>query len=187
MNEIIYNNDKSILNTVKEICLKTLKPHDFAIDMTIGNGFDTLFLSNILTKGIVFGFDIQKKAITNTNNLLKENNKNNYKLFLESHENINQTLKKYTHQIKLILFNLGYLPKGDKTIMTNHKTTLNALKNSFEMLKENGIILIVCYPHEEGQLETKEIKKYLNKYQIPYKEHHNTQNNYSPFLIEINN
>lgn len=186
MHNIIYTNDRSILTKVQEICNKKLKEEDFVIDMTIGNGYDTLFLSNIVTKGIVFGFDIQQEAIENTSNLLKENNKNNYQLFLESHENVNKTLSNYQNKIKLILFNLGYLPKGNKRIMTNRITTLNALKNSFKMLKKNGVILIVFYPHEEGKKEAEVIKFYLTKNKINYREFHNTENEDAPFLIEIN-
>lgn len=185
MHNIIYTNERSILTKVKEICTHTLKEDDFAIDMTIGNGFDTLFLSNIVTKGIVFGFDIQQDAIDNTNNLLKENNKNNYQLFLESHENINKTLASYQNKIKLILFNLGYLPKGNKKIMTNHTTTLNALKSSLKMVREDGIILMVFYPHEEGKKEAEIIKSYLKNNNINYTEYHNTNNENAPFLIEI--
>ena len=186
MNNIIYINERSILTKVKEICEEYIKDTDYVIDMTIGNGFDTLTLCNITSKGMVFGFDIQKDAINNTNNLLKSNNLDNYKLFLESHENINIKLKDYQNKIKLILFNLGYLPKGDKTIMTNHQSTLKALINSFNMLKDDGLILIVFYPHEEGKMEAKTVKNYLQKENINYTEYHNTNNINAPYLLVIN-
>lgn len=185
MKEKILVNEKSILSVVKQICLKTLTSKDFAVDMTIGNGFDTLFLASIITEGMVFGFDIQQIALNNTTNLLEKNQITNYKLFLENHENINQTLVSYKEKIKIILFNLGYLPKGDKKITTNHNSTLRALQNSFEMLKKDGLILIVFYPHEEGKKEAKVIEKYLTKETIKYKEYHNTENKEAPFLITI--
>ena len=31
-------------------------------------------------------------------------------------------LKEYENKISLVLFNLGYLPNGNKNIMTNYKT-----------------------------------------------------------------
>ena len=177
--------NRSILNKVKQLIETNLKPNDLAVDMTIGNGNDTLFLCNKLNKGHVFGFDIQDIAINNTKKLLEENNINNYTLFNTSHENINEILNQYINKISLILFNLGYLPNGDKSITTNHKSTLNALKNSFKMLNNKGIILIVVYPHKEGKIEEKEIINYLNQNNIKYNTYHNTDNINAPYLIEI--
>ena len=106
MKEIIYINESSILNKVKEICLNTLKEDDYAIDMTVGNGLDSLFLCNILKRGKVFGFDIQQIAIENTTKLLNEHKKKNFQIFLESHENVFKTLQDYQNKISIILFNL---------------------------------------------------------------------------------
>lgn len=177
--------NRSILNRVKQIAENILKPNDSVIDMTIGNGNDTLFLCNLVNKGHVFGFDIQEKAVSNTRKLLKENNLTNYSLFNESHENIDIILKDYKNKISLILFNLGYLPGGNKNIITNHISTLNALKKALNMLNNKGIILIVLYPHEEGKKEEEIIKGYLTKNKINYNKYHNTDNTKAPFLIEI--
>lgn len=177
--------NRSILNKVKQLIENNLKPNDLVIDMTVGNGNDTLFLCNIVNKGHVFGFDIQEKAISNTKKLLKENNISNYSLFNETHENIDIILKEYKNKISLILFNLGYLPGSDKSITTNHISTLNALKKALNMLNNKGIILIVLYPHEEGRKEEIEIKKFLEKDNINYNEYHNTDNINVPYLIEI--
>lgn len=185
MNQIIYINERSILTKVKDICQENIQPSDYVVDMTVGNGNDTLTLCKLTANGMVFGFDIQKSAIINTTTLLKDNNLNNYKLFLESHENINIRLKSYKNKIKLILFNLGYLPKGDKNIITNHKSTLNALINSLNMLKNDGLILLVFFPHEEGQKEAITIKNYLKSKNINYTEYHNTENINAPFLTVI--
>ena len=56
--------NRSILNMVKKICNENITKNDYVVDMTIGNGNDTLFLANISKK--VFGFDIQDIAIKNT-------------------------------------------------------------------------------------------------------------------------
>ena len=47
-----------------------------------------------------------------------------------------------------------------------------AIKNSFEMLNNKGIILAVIYPHEEGKKEGTCIKKYLEDNNINYNEYH---------------
>lgn len=183
MKFILDENYHSILDYVKDFCKSFITKNDIVVDMTIGNGNDTLFLSSLAK--FVYGFDIQKDALANTTNLLKKYNITNYKLFLESHENINVVLKDYKNKISLILFNLGYLPGGDKSIITNKKSTLNALKKSIKILKENGKILIACYPHEEGVLESNAIKSYLETNNIAYQEFHNTKNEHAPFLIII--
>ena len=176
--------NKSILNYVKRRIDYYVKQNDLVVDATIGNGFDTLYLCNLTPKGKVFGFDIQDEAIANTKKLLE--NKNNYKLFKVSHENINTVLKDYNGKISLVLFNLGYLPNGNKKITTKVDSTIKAIQNSFELLNHKGVILVTIYPgHQEGLKESIEIKKLLKKNEYKYKEYHNTDNKIAPYLIEI--
>ena len=54
------------------------------------------------------------------------------------------------------------------------------------MLNNKGIILVVCYPHEEGKKESKTLLKYLDDNKITYKIYKNTDNINAPFLIKIN-
>lgn len=175
--------NRSILNMVKKICLENISCYDYVIDMTVGNGFDTLFLANISKK--VFGFDIQSKAINITRNLLNKENITNYELINTSHEFVDTVLNKYLHKIKLILFNLGYLPGGDKSITTKSDTTLKALINARNMLTKDGLILIVFYPHEEGKKESKVVLDYLDKFNIKYNVYKNTPNENAPYLVVI--
>lgn len=175
--------NRSILNLVKKICEEKLTIDDYAIDATIGNGHDTLHLASI--SKFVFGFDIQEQAIRNTTNLLKDNNITNYKLFKISHDKMDIVLKDYKKKIKLILFNLGYLPCGDKSIMTNHETTLKALKKSMNLLEEDGLILIVFYPHSEGKMEASHVFQYLRINKIKYQVYKNTTNKDAPYLVVI--
>lgn len=175
--------NRSILNMVKKICEEHVNNNDYVVDMTVGNGNDTLFLTKISKK--VFGFDVQKIAIDNTTKLLKENNANNYELFNISHDNIDEVLNKYKHSIKLILFNLGYLPCGDKSITTMHETTLRAVRKSIDMINNEGLILIVFYPHDEGKKEASTVIDYLDKNNINYKIYKNTPNKEAPYLVVI--
>ena len=175
--------NKSILNRVNLICEKLLKKEDIVIDATCGNGFDTLMLSKICKK--VFAFDIQENAINKTKELLFKNAVENVELINDSHEYIYKHLKEYKNKISLVLFNLGYLPNGNKNIMTNYKTTLIAIKEALKLLNNKGIILVTCYPHEEGKKESNEIIKYLESNNINYKIYKNTDNINAPFLIKI--
>ena len=174
--------NRSILNKVKQICENNLKPNDKVIDMTVGNGNDTLFLSNLVNKGFIYGFDIQEKAINNTKRLLDDNNVNNYRLINDSHENVDKYI---SDKISLVLFNLGYLPNGDKSITTKSKSTIKAIDKSLKLLNSKGIILIVIYKHEEGLKEEKEILKYLKDNNIKFNEYHNTDDIKATYLIEI--
>ncbi len=176
--------NKSILNRVRLICEKIVKPSDYVVDATCGNGNDTLFLSKMAKK--VFAFDIQALAIDKTKSLLDINNIKNVQLINDSHDKIDKYLKEYDKKLTLILFNLGYLPGEDKNITTNHKIVINAIKKGLNMLNNKGIILVVCYPHKEGKKESKTLLKYLDDNKIAYKIYKNTDNINAPFLIKIN-
>lgn len=177
--------NKSILNRVNLIYQKFIKPGDIVVDATCGNGNDTLALCKLAKK--VFAFDIQEIAINNTKKLLNKNIINNVTLINDSHERLYKHLHNYKNKISLITFNLGYLPGSNKNVITNHKSTIGAIKNGLKLLNKKGIILVVCYPHEEGKKESKEIINYLGTNKINYKIYKNTDNINAPFLIEIKN
>ncbi len=180
--------NRSILNKERAIIDKFVKYNDIVVDATVGNGYDILNLSNYVKAGYLFGFDIQDIAINNTKKLLDYNNITNYKLFNVGHENIYNILKDYNKKISLIIFNLGYLPGGNKNITTNFNTTIKAIDDSLKLLNNKGMILIVVYPgHDAGKKESDELKLYLNninnKYKINY--YYNTDNVIAPYLISI--
>ncbi len=134
-----------------------IKENDIVIDATCGNGLDTLFLATLVGKnGIVHAYDIQQEAICNSKELTKDYH--NIIFHHESHENI------LTDNIKAVIFNLGYLPSGDKLITTKLDSTKKALLkliDSFEINK-NLLIIIVVYPgHNEGQKESLWLDEYL--------------------------
>lgn len=145
----------SHLNLAHMLWKNLLQPQQDAIDCTCGNGYDTLFLAQHLKEGHLYSFDIQKEAITNTQDLLKKNSN----LDLEKKITFFQTC--HTHidlvpssNISLIVYNLGYLPKGDKKITTLIETTLDSIKKALNLICLNGVISITCYPgHEEGKVE----------------------------------
>ena len=181
-----YNN---VVTLGHEIIDKYLTNDSICVDMTLGNGNDTLYL---LSKAkFVYSFDIQEMGIINSKKLLNDNNidDNKYKLILDDHQNV----KKYilNDKIDIGIFNLGYLPKSDKTIKTNYISTINALNNLLELMNKNSMIILTVYKHEEGLLEYQEINNLLNtfdmkKYNIIKFEHINKPISPSIILIEIN-
>jgi hypothetical protein len=136
------------LHLAKSYWKAHLKPSDLAVDATCGNGHDTLFLSELCH---VIGLDIQVAAIQNTEALLMRNEKKAV-LHRLSHDAID-TLP-LPHPPRLIVYNLGYLPRGDKSMTTKAETTLESVKKALEIVASDGALSITCYPgHDEGQRE----------------------------------
>ncbi|MTT32555.1 methyltransferase domain-containing protein [Terrilactibacillus sp. BCM23-1] len=146
---------KGNIQMAHDILLKAIERGDVVIDATVGNGHDTLFLANAVgEEGLVYGFDIQEQAIENTKKRLIEAGKNQQvKLILDGHHRLEQYIDENTN-IKAAIFNLGYLPKGDKTIVTKPDTTIKAVKAIQNRLVIGGVIALVIYPgHPEGTVE----------------------------------
>ena len=54
----------------------------------------------------------------------------------------------------LIVFNLGWLPGGDKTVTTLLPSTEEAVRQALSLIRPGGMALICCYPgHPEGKRE----------------------------------
>lgn len=128
---------------------------DVVVDATMGNGNDTLFLAQLVEKtGHVYSFDVQEQAVINTTKRLKENScEEQVTLLLQGHETVGNIIEK-TQTIRAAIFNLGYLPKSDKTVTTHEKTTLKALRELLIRLEKKGRIILVIYDgHDEGKTE----------------------------------
>lgn len=160
----------SILDMSKEVIKRGVAKGNICIDATCGNGYDTLFLAEIVGgNGKVFAIDIQKQAIENTKKLLLENGLDNTECILGDHSKLKSIIpEKYHGKVNCIVYNLGYLPGSDKTIMTAFETTKNSIQQSLEILDCGGIVAITLYPgHKEGKEEATEMDKYfkgLNPY-----------------------
>lgn len=153
------------------------------IDATCGNGMDTLNLARVLgPSGTILSFDIQEQAIQTTKVLLRDELEYSFvrvkehsiighsqqgpeiKIFKQSHERIKDFKVEAPGEIKLVAFNLGYLPGGVKTILTKEESTLIAVKGALEVLGESGMVTIIAYRgHPEGLAEYKALTEFLNK------------------------
>ena len=91
---------------------------DLVVDATMGNGHDTLFLSQLVgAEGHVWGLDIQEAALQSTQERLQESPFKNTTLTRASHERMHEHLPSHAiGKIKAVVFNLGYLPRGPKTL-----------------------------------------------------------------------
>lgn len=147
----------------KHFIMEHLREGDTAVDFTMGNGNDTLFLSKAVGEsGKVFAFDIQEEAIISTRAHLEENGApENYTLICASHDRVKEFVNE---PIKAGMFNLGYLPRsGKKAVTTMRKTTMPAVEAALELLAPDGVLIVAIYPgHEEGALEGEMLREYFS-------------------------
>ncbi len=132
---------------------QVLQLGDWAIDATCGNGRDTQKIAQIISPhdGII-AIDVQEKAIASTSSLLAHLQSPKIHFFQQCHSSF--PIEANNHPIKLIVYNLGYLPGGDKTRTTKVETTLCSVQQGLALLQPGGLISITCYPgHQEGARE----------------------------------
>ena len=174
----------------KHFVLEHLCEGDVAVDFTMGNGNDTLFLSKAVGEsGKVYAFDIQEEALTSTRAFLESNGApENYTLICDSHHKVMDYVKE---PIKAGMFNLGYLPRsGKKAVTTLRETTMPAVQAAIDLLVPDGVLIVAIYPgHEEGALEGEMLREYfstLSRFKICASEFKILNSPTSPyfFLIE---
>ena len=155
-----------LVEFIHEALAEILQPGDFAIDATAGNGRDVSFLAQLVGEsGKVHVFDLQRTAIETTEaELRRAGLLSRCCLHHLSHERMAEVLPPETKgRAKAIVFNLGYLPGGDKSIITTKASTLPALATSVAWLAPEGLLSITAYRgHHGGMEETKEVETYLN-------------------------
>ena len=95
-----------------------------------------------------------------------------------------------TAALKAAMFNLGYLPRGDKSITTTPASTMLAIQKLFDRLADGGRIIIVVYHgHPGGKTERDVLMEQLSQW--PQKEaqilkyQFINQKNDAPFLLCI--
>ena len=153
----------NLLEVEKNFLIPHIKKGGVAVDFTMGNGHDTLWLSNAVgEEGKVYAFDNQPQALASSHKLLLESGApKNYTLILDSHSNVLDYVKE---KICIGMFNLGFLPGGDKSITTKRDTTMIAIRAAIDLLDADGALLIAVYPgHEEGTIEGNLIDEELSK------------------------
>ncbi len=153
----------NLLEIEKNFLIPHIKKGGVAVDFTMGNGHDTLWLSEAMGEnGKVYAFDIQPQALESSRRLLEaENAPKNYTLILDSHSNVKDYV---SEKICIGMFNLGFLPGGDKSITTKRETTMVAIRAAIDLLDDDGALLIAVYPgHAEGTIEGELIEEELSK------------------------
>lgn len=157
-----------MLHHAVSLCHMLLRPYlqqaHVVVDMTCGNGKDTVFLKRYMQDGArLYAFDIQPVAIARTKERLLEAKVWDPSICLRcgSHE---QLVLAIEENIDICVFNLGYLPKGNHDIQTTCDTTIKAIKFCLHKLSENGIIMVAAYPGTPiGKEEALGLASFLQK------------------------
>ena len=138
-----------------------VRPGDAVIDATCGNGHDTLQLAG-MRPGHLYAFDVQQAAILATGARLEQAgfDPGSVTLLRLGHENMAAYFQEHPCRgmqegfARAIVFNLGYLPGGDKRITTGAGTTLEAVRGALSLLMPEGLLCITMYSgHPEGAEE----------------------------------
>lgn len=161
-----YSLFNSHLDLAHQYWANLLRPGDTVIDATCGNGHDTLFLSTLVLKesfGAVFAIDKQEKAIENCKEKLTqafpEIVKKQIHLYNQCHSSFPAQIQ--PNSVKLIVYNLGYLPGGNKTLTTEWDSSLESLIAAQDLIQKGGVISMTCYSgHESGKIEEAKILDY---------------------------
>jgi|SRR5699024_8279203 len=183
---------KRIIPFAHQLLIDTVQKDDIVVDGTCGNGNDTLLLASLTgPKGHVYAFDIQEQAIGSTKQKLQENNHHNITYILDSHSKMNTYIKEeHKGKIAAAIFNLGYLPGSDKSIVTKPDSTIEAVEHLLQYIQKGGLLILVVYHgHTEGKTEKEALLSFAA--QLDQKQYDVLQYgfinqvNHPPFILAI--
>ncbi len=157
----------SLVKLAHRLLAEKIKPGAAVIDATVGNGYDTLFLLDLAKpNGKVYGFDIQANALRLTKDKLQHSpDAACVELIHASHADMAGHIPAPLHgNIAAVMFNLGYLPGGDKHIITQADSTLAALGQAIALMAPGGLLTILAYPgHAGGDHETAKVNHWCER------------------------
>lgn len=165
-----------IVPYAQNLLAEVLSPGDLAVDLTAGNGNDTLFLHRQVTaSGQVVAFDITAAALDTTAARLERNGAS-LRRISQPHEPLatrGVTLVAAGHEhcgdylatpVQAAIANLGYLPGSDRRTPTRSDTSLAALERIAAQLAPGGRLAVVAYPgHAEGESETAAVEDWFQR------------------------
>lgn len=124
-----------------------------AVDATMGNGQDTLWLcQKVGEAGRVYAFDVQSEAVARTRQRLEDAGvAHRAELNCLGHERMAEAVP---GPVDVVMFNLGWLPGAAHAVTTRTETTLLAVNAALGLLKPDGLLTVCVYPgHPEGTRE----------------------------------
>jgi protein-L-isoaspartate O-methyltransferase len=131
------------------------------LDATCGNGHDTLFLARLTRE--VHAIDIQEHAIEATRTRIQDAGFDHVRFHLMSHSQLVQIFGD-SPMFDAIVYNLGYLPHSDHTVITRPDTTVASLQQALPLLKQGGLLSVMVYTgHEGGQAEADAVEDWFSR------------------------
>ena len=150
-----------ILSQAHSVVRPAIPSGGLAIDGTVGNGHDTQMLAQAVgAGGQVYGFDVQHAAIEATTKRLQAAGlANRVTCFEVGHEHMDQHVPEgAVGHVDAAMFNLGYLPGSDKSVITAPDTTLRGLEHALRCIRPGGVLTVVTYiGHAGGQPEAEAV------------------------------
>lgn len=144
-----------------------LQAGDLAVDATAGNGHDTAFLAErVGAGGRVIAIDIQEDALAATRaRLAAAGLLERVDLVCTDHcAHLATLADAHTGCVAAVLFNLGYLPGGDKSIKTDAANTELALDRARRLLRCGGLLCVTAYRgHDGGPEEAAIVEEWMEK------------------------
>ena len=182
----------SVLAMAHRFAAERIRPGDAAIDATAGGGNDTAFLAKAVgPKGIVYAFDIQPEALEATRAKVASVAPDaRVELLLVSHDRMAELLPSALRgTAAAAMFNLGYLPGADASVVTKPDTTVAALEAALGYLRPGGVLTVAVYPgHDGGREEADAVDAWMSAlpanagqaalYRMPQKPH-------APYLYAV--
>ena len=135
-----------VTTVVHRFLREHLNPDSVILDLTAGQGNDTLFCAQHFKK--VIAMDIQEEAIQAT--VRKCQTQTNVQLIHDDHSHLGN----YIHEpLDAVLFNSGYLPKSLSKLTTQSSSTLKAFDASIAYLKKGGFLCATFYRKQDWGIE----------------------------------
>ncbi len=161
------SNFRSLTAFAQDATAAVLSPGAVAVDATVGNGHDTLFLARrVAPNGQVAGFDIQHHALQATRTRLEQAGLADLvRLHPCGHQfMLERVPADWAGRVSALMFNLGYLPGSDRQVTTTPGTTLSALDQALTLVRHGGLISLLVYRgHPGAQAEVEAVFAWLNR------------------------
>lgn len=141
-----------------------LRTGDTAIDATAGNGHDTLFLAETVGRtGRVISIDMSAVALRETKRRLDESGFGNVRLVEGDHARLDEVVPQdVVGRVAAVMFNLGYRPSGDKSLVTLPSSTVAGIRSAFRLLQPDSIMTVIGYRgHPGGRAEVEAVAQLL--------------------------
>ncbi len=141
-----------------------VSPGDTVVDATCGNGHDSLFLASLIgAEGRLISMDVQDGAVAATSaGLASGSIVPRYQVILTSHERLSEVVDQ-DGKVSAVVFNLGYLPGGDKSLITRAESTVNGLMQATELIRPSGAVLVTVYAgHDGGRDEAEAVDQFIS-------------------------